>query len=170
MMQRILATLLIGGLMSCSVALADEMDGTNVIRPEHTARAADNAGASGAARGAQGDRASSERTVESVDELREAFDRGTGPTDLALDSLGLYFGLGDHFVDMANGLIDERMMQRGDYGTYQEYSHVSDEPLRDVHAHGARQRTSSDDGGDSGSSDHGAGLNRRGSDHDYFYD
>ena len=167
MMQKTLATLLIAGLLTCGVALADDMDGNNVIRPEHTRPAADNASAGGAARNTQGDRAGAERTVESADELREAFDRGTGPTDLELDSLGLYFGLGDHFIDMANGLIDERLLRAGDYGAYQEYSHVSDEPLRDVHAHGAPQRSAGDGGDDGGRS--GEGLRRRGSDYDYFY-
>jgi hypothetical protein len=182
-MHKLLATFLICGLVSFSIALAEDGDSDRVVREEHVARAAQTATNS---QPASHDNASVRRQDDAnlpeaehgqdlLDERAQMADR-SHPDTLELDSLGLYFGLGEHFVDAANALIDERQAGYNERGSYPVFSRLSDGPLGDLsvsnepantHGHQHEQDSASDDG-NGGVADHN--INRRGSDHDYFYD
>lgn len=197
-MKKLLATLLIMGLVSFSVALADDMDGDRVVREEHATRAAEAASNSQPAnhdaakpqdnqRGAnlhgvqdnsdnRDDRnlPEAEHGQDLLDARAQMADR-SHPDTLELDSLGLYFGLGEHFVDSANALIEQRQLGYNERGSYPVYSRLSDGPLGDLsvsseedrshrHQHG---QDSASDGSNGDLEDHD--INRRDSEYDYFY-
>ncbi len=183
-MYKFLVALCIFGLASFGIAIADDMDGGSVVRDEHVARAAGGgeepsaAPASGHARASrdEGDVPEAEHGQDLM-QLRAAREGRSMPSTLELDSLGMYFGLGEHFVDMANSLIDERAGYYNEHGSTPVYSRLSDGPRDDLHAtrDDARTSDSHQRGQDSaGSGDdaaaEGEGLNRRGADYDYFWD
>jgi hypothetical protein len=182
-MYKLILALSIIALVSFGVALADDMDGDRVVRDEHVARAAGN-GDQGAAENpshARPSRDDDKNIPESEHgqdllQMRADLEGRSMPDSLELDSLGLYFGLGEHFVSLADSLISERA---GDYeatGGAPMYSRLSDGPLSDLHATRDDSRTASHehsqeaggDGGNNAAEDQG--LNRRGADYDYFWD
>lgn len=178
-MYKAMLSLLIGGLASIGIAIADDMDGNNVIRAEHTASAqaeqsADNHRAAQDTEnwhGGEEGLLSAEHSQDIISARVDAMESGSGPDTLELDSLGLYFGLGEHFVDMANGTIDARQNGYSERGGYPVYSRLSDGTLAETSAdHETAGHNHGSDSGDDGESEDGYGLNRRDADHDYFYD
>jgi hypothetical protein len=204
-MNKLLAALLIIGLVSFGIALADDADNDRVVRDEHVTRTADNGTKSQPAnhetakspdsakpqddeQGANlhavqdNSRKQDDRDLPEVDQAQDFLDaraqmsERSHPDTLELDSLGLYFGLGENFVESANSLIDLRQAGYSERGNYPVYSRLSDGPLGDLsvsnsqdgaHAHQHGQDSANDD---SSEDPEDQGLNRRGSDHDYFYD
>jgi hypothetical protein len=208
-MSKLLAALLIIGLVSFGIALADDMDNDRVVRDEHVTRSADNGAKSqpaakdtakpqdkqqdsakqqddeqGANLHAVQDNSSKQddRDLPEVDRAQDFLNERaqmaerSHPDTLELDSLGLYFGLGENFVESANSLIEQRQAGYSERGNYPVYSRLSDGPLGDLsvsnsqngaHTHQHGQDAAS---GDSSEDPEDQGLNRRGSDHDYFYD
>jgi hypothetical protein len=216
-MSKLLAALLIIGLVSFSIALADDADNDRVVRDEHVTRTTDNGAKSQPANHETAkpkDTAKPEDTAKSPDsakpqddeqganlhavqdnsnrqddrdlpevdraqdflDARAQMSERSHPDTLELDSLGLYFGLGENFVESANSLIEQRQAGYSERGNYPVFSRLSDGPLGDLsvsnsqdgaHAHQHGQDSASSDSSDDPEDQ---GLNRRGSDHDYFYD
>ena len=198
-MGKLITALLIMGLVSFGIALADDMDNDRVIREEHVTRAAQSGSSTssdshvsakpsnsepGANLHATQNNSSTredrdvpevEHAQDFLDERAQMADR-SHPDTLGLDSLGLYFGLGENFIESANSLIEQRQAGYSEHGNYPVFSRLSDGPLGDLsvsnadqasHNHQHDQDSASDDS-HGGLADHD--INRRGADHDYFYD
>jgi hypothetical protein len=171
MMYRLLMALMFTALASFTIAWAGDLDDNNVVREEHKAAAQ-----------SERDTTSHRDTRESKDVLTAEqsqdiisarvrdMENGGGPTNLELDSLGLYFGLGQQFIDMANGVITERQGSYMENGSYPVFSRLGDTDFTDLSAEGEDGHRHNTDDSDSSENDHDFGLNRRGPDHDYFYD
>lgn len=178
-MYKVLLAFCIIGLTSFGVAQADSMDGDRVVRDEHVTQAAGGDDATAQNPGhvhASRDDATLTEAEHGQDLLRlRAVREGRSmPDTLELDSLGLYFGLGEHFVDLANSLIEERAGYYSERGGMPVYSRLSDERGGDLHGTRDDARSPETHEHESASGEEPApeteGLNRRGADYDYFWD
>lgn len=163
-MSKLLTALLAIGLISVNLAWADDMDSDRVIREEHVTPAVERASQTTADRGQDSSDAHDHAAMRSH------------PESLDLDSLGLYFGLGEDFIVDANLLIEGREAGYSEHGSHPVYSRLSSRPRDDSDANNEQtenhnhehERASASDDANGGLADHT--INRRGSDHDYFYD